>query len=234
MATVRTPTTSTRVRLIEVAERLYAERGLNAVSSREIAAAAEQRNTSAVAYHFGTKRALIDAIYAHRLAPASEEQLRLLAGLDEQERGHDLRSLVAILVHSMTGLLGTPEEPGWFLRFVANALYVHEIAPFDLTAQEWTRGVHALRSRIDACMADLPAEVRAQRWDFLIGLLLHTLAQQEHLLQLHGEAPSGLATRDLLAAGLVDSAVALLSAPVSPATRHLLAGPAGTAATPSS
>lgn len=57
-----------------------------------IAAAAEQRNTSAVAYHFGTKRALIDAIYAHRLAPASEEQLRLLAGLDEQERGHDLRS----------------------------------------------------------------------------------------------------------------------------------------------
>jgi hypothetical protein len=127
----------------------------------------------------------------------------------------------------MAGRLGTQEEPGWFLRFVANALYVHEIAPFDLTAQEWTRGIHELRTRIDGCMGALPAEVRAQRWDFLIGLLLHTLARHEYLLQRHGETPAGLPRRDLLAAGLVDSAVALLAAAASTDTYRALptAGP---------
>ncbi|WP_202125176.1 TetR/AcrR family transcriptional regulator [Actinomadura physcomitrii] len=76
------PAADTRTRLIEVAERLFAERGVNAVSLREIAAAAGQRNTSAVACHFGTKEKLVTAIYRHRLAPTNELQLRRLAELD--------------------------------------------------------------------------------------------------------------------------------------------------------
>ncbi|MBO2456307.1 TetR/AcrR family transcriptional regulator [Actinomadura violacea] len=212
------PGADTRTRLIDVAERLFAERGVNAVSLREIAAAAGQRNTSAVAYHFGTKENLVTAIYRHRLGPTNDVQLRRLAELDDQGRGEDLRALIEVFVRPMIERVGTPERPSWFLRFVANALYVEKLAPYDLAAEEWTRALFQLHARISACVDDLPAPVRAHRLEFFIGLLLHTLANHER----HVQDGHGAADRELLAADLVDAVVAVLTAPVSPAARDHL------------
>lgn len=211
------PAADTRTRLIEVAERLFAERGVNAVSLREIAAAAGQRNTSAVAYHFGTKEKLVTAVYRHRLGPTNEIQLRRLTDLDDRGRGKDPRALLEVFVRPMIERLGTPERPSWFLRFVANALYVEKMAPYDLGAEDWTRALYQLTTRIGACVDGLPAPVRAHRLDFFVGLFLHTLANHERQVQAGRPVD-----RELLAADLVDAGVAVLTAPVSPAARaHL-------------
>lgn len=67
----------TRETLILTAERLWGDRGIDAVSLREIAAAAGQANTAAVHYHFGDRAGLVDAVFAYRL-PAFEERRRAL------------------------------------------------------------------------------------------------------------------------------------------------------------
>ncbi|WP_306316299.1 MULTISPECIES: TetR/AcrR family transcriptional regulator [unclassified Streptomyces] len=206
--------TDTRRRLIDVAERLFAEQGIHATSLREIAAAADQRNTSAVAYHFGTKRGLVDAIYEERLTVTTARQLELLEELDARGRGTELRALTQVLVRPMVERLEHPERPSWFLRFVVNAMYVEGIAPTDLRAHPWTRGLLTLHTRISRCMPKLPARVRENRWDFFIGLLLHTLAQRERTLQASG-APD-VADQRLLAADLIDAGVAVLTAQVTP------------------
>ena len=59
----------TQIRLIETAERLFAERGVNGVSLREIGAEAGQRNTGAVRYHLGSKEQLVSAVFEHRMVP---------------------------------------------------------------------------------------------------------------------------------------------------------------------
>lgn len=210
-----------RTQLIDVAERLFAERGVNAVSLREIASAAGQRNTSAVAYHFGSKEQLVTAIYRHRLGPTNELQLRRLAEIDDQGRGKDLRALVELFVRPMIERLDTSGPPSWFLRFVANALYVEGRAPYDLGAEEWTRALYQLYTRIDACIEGLPAPVRAQRWEFFIGLFLHTMAHHERRIQT-GDGARSSSSPALLAADLVDAGVALLTAPISEATRDEL------------
>lgn len=56
----------TREKLIRAAERLMAEHGITAVGLQEIQRAADQRNRSAIAYHFGDRDGLVEAIQANR------------------------------------------------------------------------------------------------------------------------------------------------------------------------
>ncbi|WP_459980028.1 helix-turn-helix domain-containing protein, partial [Mycobacterium avium] len=53
---------STRLMLIEVAERLFAGRGIEAVTLKEIQQAAGQSNASVIRYHFGSRDGLIRAL----------------------------------------------------------------------------------------------------------------------------------------------------------------------------
>ena len=59
---------TTRDRLIRVARRVFAERGYEAASIREITAAAEA-NLGAITYHFGSKQALYEAVLDSVLEP---------------------------------------------------------------------------------------------------------------------------------------------------------------------
>ena len=56
------PRPDTRTRLLDVAEQLFAEHGIDAVSLSQILETAGQRNKSAIYYHFGSKAGLIAAI----------------------------------------------------------------------------------------------------------------------------------------------------------------------------
>ncbi len=79
----RTPTadgeqaSATRTRLLDVAEQLFAERGIDATSLRAITATAGA-NLASVNYHFGSKDALFREVVARRLGPINAERLRLL------------------------------------------------------------------------------------------------------------------------------------------------------------
>lgn len=76
----------TRQRILDVAERLFARRGLDAVSVRDITRAA-RANLGAINYHFGTKRRLILAVLERRMTPLSQERLSALDGLEKGARG---------------------------------------------------------------------------------------------------------------------------------------------------
>lgn len=59
----------TRLAIVRAAETLFAARGVDTVSLREVAAAANQRNHSAVLYHFGDKRELLEALLVRHSGP---------------------------------------------------------------------------------------------------------------------------------------------------------------------
>ena len=73
---------ATRERLLDVAERLFARHGLDAVSVRDITQAAGA-NLGAINYYFGTKRKLIVAVFDRRMTPLTEERLRALDALEK-------------------------------------------------------------------------------------------------------------------------------------------------------
>lgn len=58
---------STEELLIDTAEQLFGQLGIDGVSLREIAAAAGQANVNVVQYHFGNKAGLVTAILEDRV-----------------------------------------------------------------------------------------------------------------------------------------------------------------------
>ena len=67
----------TRERVLRSAETLFAERGFEIVSLRDITGAADA-NVAAVNYHFGSKEKLIDAVIERHVVPINEERVELL------------------------------------------------------------------------------------------------------------------------------------------------------------
>ncbi len=200
-----------RLRMIEVAERLFAERGVNGVSLREIGAAAGQRNTAAARYHFGTKQGLVDAIFEHRMTPINARRMAMLEQFDRAGRGLDLRALTEAFVLPLSDMLGDVGRPSWYLRFCVHAAFVEGSTANALGRDQWTRGMHLIRERVTALLDDLPAPVRADRWSLFAGYIAHALADRE--LSIDDGRATRMSSRAVFLAGVIDTAVALISAP---------------------
>ena len=104
--------TATRDKLLRAAEYLFARQGLD-VPIRDIHARAEQRNASAIQYHFGGRDELIDAII-ERHAPTPDDMAAVRADLETKLK--DPRAFVEAIVRRLARYLATAETRD-YIRF---------------------------------------------------------------------------------------------------------------------
>lgn len=84
----------TRGALIEAAEELFADHGIEGVSLRQIGEAIGSDNNAVVSYYFGTKAGLLRAIYEYRIPALEARRSALLQAADKAERGEDVFTLL--------------------------------------------------------------------------------------------------------------------------------------------
>jgi AcrR family transcriptional regulator len=90
-------TLASREALIDAAERLFGEHGLDGVSFRQITIEAGALNNFAVQYHFGDKAGLIRAIFERRLAAMELRRAALLSEAKRAGRLGDVETLIQII-----------------------------------------------------------------------------------------------------------------------------------------
>jgi len=195
--------------LVATAERLFAERGIEAVSLRDVSAAAGQRNHSAAQYHFGDRQGLVAAVYEARMSIVDERRHAYLDRLRATGRIDDVRGLVEAAV---VPLLEVVEETGGsYARFLARTRwdpFAWEVLGSLPTSSSYRAEVKELHR----LLGDLPAGVRRHRTDQMLTLIVGTLAGWEGA----SERGAKRMSRDALAAELVSSLTALLTAPTEP------------------
>jgi len=113
-ATERSVAVGTSARILDAAERLFAERGFHAVSLRDITAAAKA-NTAAVHYYFRRKEDLLEAVVDRRAGIVVEERLNRMDALLAGETPPSLEALILAYVSpGLTACFETQELRRYF------------------------------------------------------------------------------------------------------------------------
>lgn len=213
-------TGSTREALLEQGALLYARHGVAGVSIRALHEAVGARNESALHYHFGSQRGLIEEILRIHLG-AVERRRRVLADRIEADGATgDVRALVHALARPMADDLDDPVGRA-HLRIVAEVSHpalafddaFRSAREVDVDAEAGRRVVGWLR----AALPRLPRAVEVERLVDLRGHLLGAFGQRAQLIDDNdGRVRPGEV--ELFVECLLDGTVAALTAPPSEAT----------------
>jgi AcrR family transcriptional regulator len=170
----------TREVLIRTAERLFASRGIGAVSLREIGQAAGQRNNTVTQYHFGTRQDLIDAIYGYRVVRINDRRRELLKDLEADRDSWTVERLLDALLRPHAETIGDSDDN--FLGFLARVLT--DEARISVVATEHRGDVDAhldgyrcLRAHVQAFLPELSVSVFEARFDLVFNWAIHALAE---------------------------------------------------------
>lgn len=214
---------ATRAKLVAVAERLFAERGIAGVSLSEINKAAGQRNANACQYHFGSKDGLLQAIIDKHVPGIAARRNEMLDRFEAEGR-LDLRNVVRAFVYPVAEKLFDPNGGQDFIRVNAQLTVSHTLSLENRAASPLRlHGVDRLNRALFQAVAGigLPEAIQRQRLLLAAMLLFQGLADHSRMLEAIDQGDASTDT-ELFICDLEDSIIALLSAPLSDATRRRL------------
>ena len=113
---------ATRQALMRAAERMFAEKGGNNVTIREIVETAGQKNESALQYHFKNLEGLIVATHRYRNDQIVEVRRRCLDELAIHPKLPELLDLVRVMVYPTFELAGKHADFRRYVRGVSLSL----------------------------------------------------------------------------------------------------------------
>lgn len=211
----RRSTDDTRLALIRAAETLFASKGHDAVSLREVSVVAGQSNNSAVLYHFGSREALIDAVLERHSAPIQQRYVAQLEAL-ERHGGLSARALVEVLVLPIVAKLDD-DDGGFAYISLCAQLSVSPHLPLVGRSVASTPEVVQLSIAMAAYFT-APPELMLFRMERLANTMYASLVAFKRLDDVGAAAVS----RTAFVSDLVDGMVDLLTRPASAQTTTAL------------
>lgn len=221
--------TLTRDAILDAAERLFAEQGHDKTSMRQITKAADV-NLSAVNYHFGSKDALIEAVFQRRLDALNDERLRILDTLESQSGGQPLKP--SAIVEAYFGPLvrhacSAGAERRAFIPVQSSNLSDPNGAINALFEAERSVVAHRFTRALLASVPAVPEAEIVWRFHFMLGATAYAILGAEsssRVMNLHGD--TGTVDADALLSRLMAFLLGGLRAPLPTQSSSPASGPA--------
>lgn len=182
----------TRDAILNAAEHLFAEQGHDKTSMRQITKAADV-NLSAVNYHFGSKDALIEAVFQRRLGTLNDERLAILDRLEADAMGHPLKP--SAIVEAYFGPLvrhacSAGAERRAFIPLKSNNQSDPNGAISALFEAERSVVAHRFTRALLASLPGVPEAEIVWRFHFMLGATAYAIMGAEsssQIMNLHGD-----------------------------------------------
>jgi AcrR family transcriptional regulator len=168
----------TKERLLDAAERLFAERGFEGASLRAVTQAAGT-SVSAANYHFGSKEALLRATLRRRVEPVNRLRLERLDALEAAAAGAplSLESLLDAFLRPAFEVRAAQHEGAAYYRQIAARLYSD---PPELVADLKRELFRPLFERFFAAlqrtMPDSSPQALGLAFQFMVGTLIYVMS----------------------------------------------------------
>ncbi|PJJ96105.1 TetR family transcriptional regulator [Lysobacteraceae bacterium NML75-0749] len=164
---------STKDRILNAAEALFAEQGFSATSLREVTSRADV-NIAAVNYHFGSKENLVNEVFRRRMDEMSQARLTLLKAAEAEQPGQ----IEAILRAFIIPALGVSTERGGvaFIRVIARAYAEKNDSLRTFLSARYGHVLREFAKALAPCLPGISKEQLYWRLDFVIGALTYAMS----------------------------------------------------------
>jgi AcrR family transcriptional regulator len=184
------PLHETQTRILDAAEELFMQHGFEGASMRMLTARARV-NLAAINYHFGSKNALIEAVFRRRLDPKNSERVAALDRLEAAAGGRPLAPEAIIRAFIGTSLRMIQDEQGGrnFIRLLGRSYTDPSKDIRALIGQLYAPAMARFKEAFARALPDLPREELVWRLHFMFGTLSYTLAATDTLELIAGCKP---------------------------------------------
>jgi AcrR family transcriptional regulator len=182
------PQHETRTRILEAAEELFMQHGFEGTSMRLLTAKAGV-NLAAVNYHFGSKDALIEAVFRRRLDPMNAERI---AELERLEVSNTLTpdNIIRAFVRPSLRLIEDAKGGGRnFIRLLGRTYTEPAKTVRALIGQMYAPAMERYKTSLERALPQMPREELVWRMHFMFGTLAYTLAATDTVQLIAGCKP---------------------------------------------
>lgn len=165
-------------RLKTSAQRLFANRGIDGVTVRDIATAAGQKNPAAVGYHFGSKEALLCELIVDGAKIIDVRRNEQLDALEKEGGPVSISQIVDILIYPSVNL-AAPGETDTYHRFLRALIMSHSDLFYDALEGRWNSGYQRCLKHLRMLMPAQSRAIQNQRFIFLESYLGGVLSARE-------------------------------------------------------
>jgi AcrR family transcriptional regulator len=210
----------TRQRIKSAALKLFAQRGLNGVSVRDINAAAGQKNAGSINYHFSSRDDLIRELVFDVAKILDVAHNANIDALEAAGGPRTIREVVEILVQTPSMPDGRCAKDDYSSRFMNMVLISHREMLFEAMRGQ-DRGTRRCLAHIRRMAPEMPAEILQQRL-MLVIIYLITAASSREAALVDRSAWENLWGHKSARDNLADTVVGIVCAPVSSETLESL------------
>jgi AcrR family transcriptional regulator len=185
------PLNETQIRILDAAEELFMQHGFEGASMRMLTAKAGV-NLAAINYHFGSKDALVEAVFRRRLDVMNAERIAELEHLEQAAAGAPLSAEAIIRAFIGASLRMIEDARGGgrnFIRLLGRA-YTEPAKPIRaLIGQMYAPAMERFKAAFVRALPELPKDELVWRMHFMFGTLAYTLAATDTVQLIAGAKP---------------------------------------------